>query len=474
MDLLPKLFIFFGSIIVITFYGYVSKVGEFFYDAGRYWYLSTFFRDVNGDFSLLLYTEELRGYLFPLILFVIRELFGGFLETYSLLIPLFNSLLMSTISLVLVPAIVQDLFKIKFNWIRRLILLGIFFFIWRGYVFYPLSDIPALFLVVTCIFFVVKVLKEHTIKPKLFFYAFLMGLSLSAAYFIRPVYLVNAPIVIVMLVMFLLKFIHKGWKQVIMSILLGLCLFAGMILPALPQYYINSHNFDRKSFMISSGLYTDQLIWGLRMQKYETNVDTDVYQHKSVVFEDPQYQIIYGKNADLYNEKLTNGDVKYILMHMTRNYPFDVITIYFRHLFNGLDVRYSTVYLFDVYKISLPIMLLNYTLIFLFLFLKKKSSFLKLDMNKIVTVALLTLPVLLTLPGAVEPRFFLPLHLLVYTVVVMTLPFKKIDIETLTKYVKTPQTYKWLISYLFFLTVCLTLSALVGTTLKDSGIILNN
>lgn len=469
-----KISLFFLSVFLITLYGKLNNVGEFFWDAGRYWYLSTFFKDFNGDFSLLLYTEELRGYLFPLTLFALRELLGKYLETYSLLIPLFNAVIMTTISLILLPEIVKDLFGIKLNWIRRTLLLGIFFFIWRDYVFYPLSDIPAFFLVLVYTVFLIKVLKARKITPELFCMVFTIGLAMSAVYFVRPVYLINVPIVIGSFGIFLLRRIIKDKKEIILAFLLGMCLLAGAILPTIPQYYINSHNFNKKTFMVSSGLYSDQLVWGLRMQKYETNINTDIYADKQAIFEDPQFQMIYAKNYDLYTEKFNQNNVKYILMHMIRYYPLDVITIYFRHFFNGLDVRYPTVYLFNVFQISLPIMLLNYTLIFLFLFMKKPVNFLKVNLNKIVIITLFVFPVLLALPGAVEPRFFLPVHLLIYSGVVALLPWRRLTKKEIIYYIKSVQTYKWLVAYGIFLISCLTLSALVGTTLKESGILLHN
>lgn len=471
---LSKLIIYFSSIFILTLYGNLRNVGEFFYDAGRYWYLSSFFRDINGKFSLLYYTEELRGYLFPLILFTYRELFGSYLETYSLLIPLFNAVIISSLVLILLPELVKDLFGIKLSWVRRLALLGIFFFIWRGYVLYPLSDIPAFFLVLIYTCLLVKVLNTRKTKITLLIKVFLIGLMLSAVYFIRPVYLINVPIVFGSIGIFVLRLIYRDKKKLFYGFLMVVCLLAGAIIPALPQYYINSNNFDKKTFLVSSGLYSNQLVWGLKMQKYETNVNTDVYTYKQVIFEDPQYNLIYKENYDLYSEKFTDGDIKFVLMHMIRNYPLDMVTIYTRHFFNGLDIRYPTVYLFNVFQISLSIMLLNYTLIFLFIFLKKPLNCFKVNLSKLATIVLFTFPVLLALPGAVEPRFFLPFHLLIYTIVVTVFPCRRIGKEDIIKYTKSIYTYKWIIAYMTFVIFCLTLSALVGTTLKESGILLHN
>jgi hypothetical protein len=98
--------------------------------------------------------------------------------------------------------------------------------------------------------------------------------------------------------------------------------------------------------------------------------------------------------------------------------PLHAAAGYALHVFNGLDVRYPTPYVHNLEEIWLPLTLLQATLLFLAaLRLALKDARRALGHTRWVGVIGLVVPCLTAIPSAMEPRFLLPLHVLVYMLV---------------------------------------------------------
>ena len=66
------------SVIYLS-YAFASIDYPYSYDARHYWALSGRFLDPDGNFALLNYNNGFRGYLFPLIILIIRQ-FADFIN----------------------------------------------------------------------------------------------------------------------------------------------------------------------------------------------------------------------------------------------------------------------------------------------------------------------------------------------------------------------------------------------------------
>ena len=99
--------------------------------------------------------------------------------------------------------------------------------------------------------------------------------------------------------------------------------------------------------------------------------------------------------------------------------------MYLRHLFNGLDIAFHDLYIKEFLWNRGALTLLNYMLwisAFGISMLAVRRGFLQRNAVSFMLVALVCVPSLLSVAGAVETRFFLPLFLSVYTIVLIGMP----------------------------------------------------
>ena len=149
-----------------------------------------------------------------------------------------------------------------------------------------------------------------------------------------------------------------------------------------------------------------QMNWGLSIQKYETNLGLEypVPEVKYMDWKGMELSRLHGnKDFESYNEY-----IEFVI-----NHPVIFIS-YFKHAFNGLDITTPRAYIFkDLYHRSILLKLFNYTLLFLGIlgvyFTFRKSS----RLVKVFTILIFTISGLI-LPLAIEVRFFLPLHFILY------------------------------------------------------------
>ncbi len=431
---------------------------KFYFDSAVYWnVLAKAFEDpITGTFSLLNFNSALRGYLLPLILFIIIK-FSVILRIRSLfLLEITQSFVFSGLITVIIPYVIKKLFKheLKFWQILLFSLLVIFF--WQGYFFYPLSDFWALSFLV---FGMYLLLYYQSNKWALL----LAGVVFGGAAVIRPSYSITIIFLLFWSAYYFLRYRNQTKRQILAN---ELTITIGLAFVFLPQVIINMAQFGMLSPMPltqvhRNNLFLAQLTAGIQVQRYETFVGLKSdYPYAIVIYLDEHGRNIFVRSGydpdSIFHPKPKILSLsEYILL--TLKHPLDFLMIYFRHLFNGLDVVYNTPYIYDLYENAGYIRLLNYSLLFLaILYINKHVKVSSVLSYQFLLLLILVLPSILSIPTGIEVRFLLPLHLISYSITAFfVLPMfssfagkKKISI--LLKYLP------W---YSIFIIICFLLSA---------------
>lgn len=394
-------------VLVVLFSSYLfgSDPVNIPHDAEQYWQLAEEYW-ASGEFNFLAFDNELRGYLFPLLLsglvWVLQHVALAPLDLTRAMGAGTAALLFG----VVMPGLWQALQPAGSPPVplgRRLLVGALGFVFWCGYFNFPLSDFPAVLALASGLWAAVR---SRSVGGGL-----LAGLCVAAAANFRPVYAVTLPLVL------LLSLWPqpaepappqwRGWLR-------GLALVAGMALVMVPQMSINQTHFGvRSPFVLTNlpgkpSLYLDQLYWGLLYQKYETSVGTD-YPTPRMIFTDAE-------GEQLWNESGLATLTTYAQYgHIAQLAPLTVTTVWLGHLFNGLDLQYSTPYITRVYTSTWGFAWFNYSVLLggLWVLIGRVR---RRPWRSYVPVALvlgaLLGPCLATLPVAMECRFLLPLHLI--------------------------------------------------------------
>lgn len=432
----------------------------FYYDSLGYWAHSSFFIK-NGFFSFLNYDFPLRGYLFSFLIFVISNLSQLVRIPPHIGYEVLASLTFGASITIVIPEVVSILFHKKIAFLQILLFSFLALYFWRGFFFYPLTDLPAFFFVILGIYILLK-FANH------WWMVVFTGLLWGGSTLLRPSYVIS-----------LMPVLCWGWYYYRGEINLRLwpivarflAILAGLILVFTPQVATNLKNYgifspftQTQLFYNGSDLFSIQLGWGLDLQKYETNIGT-TYPSPQVRFLDSQGDSILVKSG----YKSSVDGVQQIgpdhpltpekYLELVSKYPLDFIVIYERHLFNGLDIIYDTPYVTNIYANALLRRFINYSIWFLaviYVASKISTKRIRLISSELFLPAILALPSLLSIPTAIEVRFMLPLHFMVYTLVAFwILPgFFSLDVAK-----KKDIILRHLFFYACFLVLCFMLSA---------------
>jgi hypothetical protein len=379
--------------------------GDVRFDAAQYWELSLKFTQ-HGHFSLLAFDEPVRGYLGPLLLLPARLLchFTGWsmLAGAQVLGAGWAALLFG----LAIPQLWAQATGRALSGGRWLVLVALGFVFWRDYFNFPLSDMPALTLLL---------LGLAALAQLGWGWAALAGVMLGAAINIRPIYLASAP----------------GWLWLLTTpdtrqswLKQSVLLVAGLVLVLLPQLLINLRHFQQPTPLVlghlpgTTPLYLKQLGWGTAFQRYETSLIPEI--PRSLVYADSAGQRALarepGRHFSSYGQYLG----------FALRQPLPVIGRYLKHVFNGLDIWFPTPYPTRLHPPGQVVLrLLNYALLGLGFWLlaalawsdKPFSENAAQYRSAGATALALMLPCLLVIPILVECRFLLPLHLLLLTTV---------------------------------------------------------
>ena len=325
-------------------------------------------------------------------------------------VKIFGALLAATLGVVVLPRLARALFpNAVLGWERILALNGLLFIYWRDHFDFPLADFPSL---LTASIGVILLLRRGT-----WGYA-LAGLSFGLAASMRGNYwfaLAAAVLVAALVPM-------RPWSWRTRGTAVGLVL-AGALVASLPQVLVNHrhHGTWSPSIPIASEANLVTTWLGLRAQKYETFVGPPAeYPQPGVAYLDPATQRLLEEEGITPVIRLGRpsfpSSSRYV--QLVLEHPLAMSASYFRHAFNGLDVKYPTPYVRDLDDTSVVLSLLQYTVLFVALarlvLPGARRALGRVRWSGVVVLLSACVGVIAT---QAEPRYYLPLTALVYMLV---------------------------------------------------------
>lgn len=393
-----------GTLVILALH-YWHGITVYPYDARDYWNMAVAPHTIRPE-------QVSRGYLFPAMLRVLVAAGAavglGAVDAFRIL----SSLVYSAALTLLVPATMARMSGAKLNLPRRLGPLLLVAAVFPGLLLYPLSDLPALAFMWLCVHLLLICRddgQDNSHGPgRAVAMAVLAGLAAGAAYNTRTIYLF--PVALAALAV-LLQF-GKRWHCLIYGAI-------GFAIASAPQVLINqqSHGVASPNPTVAYGdtsLFALQLALGVSVQKAETSIAGDAAT-AAISYVDPAGRLLLAEICK--DGPITNvaGYLATVLRH-----PVEFAGLYTRHFINGLDVRDGMVY---VTQPGLARPLLSFACITLVLVMllaikagagsspRTPGGGSRAAAGNTLYAVLLVLPALLTLAGAVETRFMLPLML---------------------------------------------------------------
>lgn len=388
----------------------------FYYDAALYWKLGgSFVRD--GHFSLLNFDDALRGYAYPLVNRELMKIAEAFRSSASTIVRISNALLFALIGAVLVPRLAEATWPDRrWGFLRRMLLTAVLLVFWRGYMSYPLSDFPALCMVLLALIAIAR--------PYAPGWMLLAGIAAGLAIDIRPEYVVLGPILLLLVAWAWLKReparprFERGPTRPVSVVRRLLCcglLLVGFAAVSLPQSLASHRHQGTWSFLPGSaaGLTYTQLTDGMLLQRYETYVGPgpEPSNAPAMYYLDPSGKAILEEQPTEHVESLGQ------YVGIVESHPFTIANLFVHHFVNGLDARYDTPYVEHLGSKILP-RLAGFLLVFLALVrvlwptARRGLSPTRWRYQLALLGCCAT-----TLSSAMETRFLLPMYMLVYMLV---------------------------------------------------------
>ncbi len=390
----------------------VKGVSVFPWDAGTYWKLSA------ADF-LFDFPKDIRGYFYPALLTPARFLSDTFNVLGYFPYRIMSSVIYAYFFTVLLPEFYLHLFGGKATFQRRLITPILVSLLFPGIIIYTLSDLPALALMVSASVCVISSANKATGFKQCALLAF-AGLMAYGAYNTRTIYLF--PAILLTLAISLVVYNKHSKRIRLLATVIFLC---GASIASIPQVIANHKNHDSFSPLVittspyNRSLFASQLLWGITMQRYETSID-ETSPGPAVFYMDKAGEQLFIDN------KIGSGpfEVSTYFTLLLQN-PVDFAGIYGRHIVSGLDLRDGEVYTVGHPGKRTSLALFNYLVLFsglLVMTLAIATQRVKAEQKfkSAFWALLILLPVLAIIPGAIETRFFLALHLAIYCCLAFT------------------------------------------------------
>lgn len=444
----------YGTLVIGTLMYTLSHASyPIFHDASGYWLAGKAYVK-DGAFSLLHYDNALRGYFFPLFNLGLQQLGAAFHIDSLIIFRICAAFFFPFFFYTMIPNFLQRLGLSSLGVGRRMAFYTFVFIFWKGYFITPLTDFFALFLVISSLYLLNND-KKHGTRAALGF--LLAGFAMAAATNMRPSYLAVLPVLAAYLVFLFLR-AHLPKKILALRILF---FFIGVFILLGPQSMINKTHFNSASPMVQQDYYIKQdkrgadvlsskFRGGMHIQRYETYVGSE-FSYPAIIFRDPGgLRILIDEG---FNEAMFSGISDYL--KIVRKYPWAIIKIYLKHLFNGLDTQFDTGYIATFYT---PVRYLYATVNYILWFLCG-LTILKLRLwsgifnspkrlNILLVLVIPTVPIALALPGEPEIRFFLPLYLICYGM----LSFSDISIRLVTE--SRRRLTRYAVSLFLFVSIC--------------------
>ncbi len=329
---------------------------------------------------------EYRGWLWGAILGALANVALIFRLSPYIGWDVFSAIQFAYIAIIGMPFISGKILNRQLGIGLRLIFALSLFCFFRGHFLYPLVDVSALFFLILSL----HVLLQWQSLLSVFF----CGIFLGCAVLLRQNYLISLPFIIYMCVV-------KHRAGYITSLFI-------LFIPILLMQFSNSYYLKKNGKAIGfSGTYVmlAQLTIGLHQQKFES----------MYIYVDPVGQAILKKEQIANNStKVYDGGYNWLTLpqyaKLYIKYPFSMVGIYVRHLFNGLDISYD-----DPYGRSTPFYPgfsnffcgMNYLVIILGI-LGIAFNYNQLCKGfSLVLMGAIVLPAVTTIPFRVEPRYLM-------------------------------------------------------------------
>jgi hypothetical protein len=317
---------FVGTLIVALIQGPKPFLG----DAANYWQLAeTFTR--GGHFSLLNFESSVRGYALPLAIYVLRRFGEALSWTDSSVAKLFNVALFALIGAVLVPRLAESTWpQQRWGLLRRLVLMALLLAFWSGDLSYPLSDFPGLALALLTLVAIAR--------PETPGWMLIAGAGAGLAIDVRAAYV---PFVAMLPVIVALGWFDRRHAEHASLARRALCvgmLVVGFAAVSLPQSLEVHRHYGSWTFIPGnpSGLAQEHFELGMVAQRYDT-----------VVAGGEGYP---GNYPDAAGQRLLreqpNSEIRSLGEYsgVIFAHPVAMAELIARHVINGMDMRYSTVY----------------------------------------------------------------------------------------------------------------------------------
>jgi hypothetical protein len=391
---------FAATLLLTAAVALIQAEKPFYYDSGNYWLLGQMFVK-HGSFSLLNFGTPFWGYLLPLIDHALRGTAELFSWRASTSVKLFNALLFAGIGAVLAPRLAEMCWpQRRWGIVRRLSLVAVLIIFWSGYLNFPLSDFPALAMVLLAF-----VTLARPLSPS---WMLVGGAAAAAAIDIRPAYELVAP---AMLVLAMWLWLAEGTRDRSSIIHRAVCLAAlllGFIVVSLPQSLSDHRYFHTWNFVPGAPGHLEGLTLtkGLGIQRYETFVGAG---------HNPQLLANDQAGLDLLAHLpggIVTGPRQYL--ELIAEHPLVMGGVLGRHLINGLDQRYSTPYIEHLDTGSHRLLRIGgFLLVFLALLrVLWPAARRRLGLARWRYPVALLICAAASLPASMETRYLLPVYLL--------------------------------------------------------------
>jgi hypothetical protein len=417
---------------------------------------------INGQFSLFNFQNSLRSFLLPLLLWIPRLFSMLIREDAVTSFRIFSAFLSALTTAILFPLFFEEVFIIRTKPLSRLLFAGLITFFWFGHLSYPLSDFPALTFFVMGIVLCIKAFKFQSSIWLTGGMALMAGILLGGTPLLRLNYQYSFHFFLVFaLIKLMIRKISLRNKLV-----LGGLLIIGISIPLSIQTSINKIHYDVYSpyplakmspELNSVSVYLYALYYGLNLQRADFGGEVGA---DSVLIPETQGQVILTKHKIQTLDGFTMSKyLKLVICH-----PLDFMAIYARHLFNGIDIVYPSTYIPDIFRHQMFYRFFNYTFWFLSLSLIwRRGIQFNQDKEKLFILFIVILPALLTIPGVIETRYFLPAYILMYACISFWFCSNK-------EYFRDLLAFQTVIAYVCFMMICYAFSSLLFSM---KGIILN-
>ncbi len=342
-------------------------------------------------------SEPVRGYFFPLYIFVFKSVF--FLFPNHIVFGI-----MSTVTFYLIMVALCYLFDAEYRFWKSTVAFVLLVIPFPDLFKIPLSDIYGTAFILFSLFFAKVAVSNVQNKTAIsLLFVFLSGVFAGASYNTRTIYLFSIPIVMLFFYPFKKKLYAKFFVNIVV-------LIVGFVVCSVPQGFLNLYHSNSFNLMIDTTyLYQDmdlmlsQLVWGLTSVRYETFVgDFSIFPQPQLHFLDVTF--IY--NLEQIQQISSLRDYIAFAINNLGRY----IVFYIKHAISLFSVFFGKTYLTDLNVLVAPY-LISLTIMFLALFNSVrniKALFLKKigDITTTISVVLAVfIPIAAIIPGAVEGRF---------------------------------------------------------------------